>query len=58
MIQPHPDIDQVHVLDIDPAGGLDMQPELMIDPPEGVHLGVAGIGGGVGPPQPAGHPEI
>ena len=40
MIKTHSDIDQVNILDIDPAGGLHMQPELVINSPEGVHLGV------------------
>ena len=58
MVKTHSDVDQVNILDIDPAGGLHMQPELVIHSPEGVHLGVTSIGGGVGPPQPAWHPEI
>ena len=58
VVDADPHVDQIDFLHINSAGGLDVEPEGVVDSPQGVRGLVCQVGGSVGTPQPAGQSEV
>ena len=50
VVDADPHVDQIHVLHVNPAGRLDVEPEGVVDSPQGVRGLVGQVGGSVGTP--------